>query len=47
MSLAAPIAGAKDDSDPHGGTADAVDGEAPELAEMARSRVRPSFYILR
>ena len=39
------IAGAKHDNGTLGGTVDAVDGEAPELAKAAQSRVMPSFYI--
>ena len=37
---------AKGDSGAHGGMTDAVDGEPPELTEIAQIRVSPSFYIL-
>ena len=44
--LVGPIVGANNDGDVHGGAAERVDGKAPELAEIAQSRVRPSFYSL-
>ena len=37
---------AKDAGGAHGGTTERVDGGAPELAEMARSRIMMSFNIL-
>ena len=45
--LVGPIAGANDDDDVHGGAAERADGEAPELAVIARSRVTTSFNIQR
>ena len=45
--LVGPIAGANDDGGAHGGTAVRVNGEAPEPAKAAQSRVTSSFYIRR
>ena len=42
--LVGRISEAKDDGGGHGGMAERVIGEAPELAMTARSRVTTSFY---
>ena len=44
--LVGPIVGANDDGGDHGGIVVRFDGEVPESAEVAQSRVMPRLYIL-
>jgi len=41
------MAGATDYGGEHGGTAERLDGETPELATKAQSRDTPRLYVLR
>ena len=44
--LARPIAGANDDGDVDGGTAERLDGETPALAMIALPTTSTSYYML-